>query len=88
MGRHIIRAFLVMLENRIIIGNQTLHKTLHIAKDGWIGVLANHQGRTGVANKDIAQALVHARLLHQTLYFEGDVITTSAPGLDQYLISA
>ena len=77
MGRHIVGAFFYVLEQRVTIGHQSLHKSLEVPQHLRISVLAHQQRGTGVTDPDRADADPHSAGTHQRRKFSGQFDKTT-----------
>src|SRR5699024_10053067 len=80
MSRHVIVAFLIVLEHGVAVAHRLGQPALDIAAHGGIGILANHQRSRGVADEHMTQTGVDARLCQDAIDVGGYVqgATTSA----------
>ncbi len=60
VGRHIVRPFRDMLEQRIAIRRQSQHEAFHVSAYVGVGIFAQNQRCTGVVKKHVTQALTDA----------------------------
>ena len=74
MGRHIIRAFEGMFEDRIAIRNQSCEQAFEVAADTGVGILADDQRGAGVLHENVTEAVLYAGGTHCGGYLGGNVI--------------
>src|SRR5579871_32537 len=71
--RHIVRAFGVVLEDRVAVGHGARKPAFEIGAHGRVSVFADQQRAAGVRGKDVDDAGMHAAKADQLAHFVADL---------------
>jgi hypothetical protein len=82
VGRHIVRAFILVPEQGVTIGSQPLHKSFQITPHIRVGVLAQHERSAGVLHEHLTQALPNSGRTDDSLHLVGEILGAAAGGID------
>ncbi len=80
MRGHVIRTLIHVAEYRVAVGHQPGHEAFQIRPHLGIGVLAQHQGGTGVVHENEANTGLDPGFGHSRLHLVADRVTAPAAG--------